>query len=93
MSRPPAIDPKLFATLCDACDVGTFVSDEPAEILSASLLKSKVFDYAFFDQLFELLPAEVPARAMDQDPRIHTFTTGAYVRGPWRGSWFPMHFR
>ncbi|OLP88903.1 hypothetical protein AK812_SmicGene29665 [Symbiodinium microadriaticum] len=31
MSRPPAIDPKLFATLCDACDFDLFVSDEPAE--------------------------------------------------------------
>ena len=86
MSRPPAIDPRLFATLCDACDVGAFTSNEPAELLSASMLKSKVFDYAFFNQLFELLPAEVPARAMDQDPRIHTFTTGAYVRGGVHGA-------
>ena len=32
-------------------------------------------------ELIPLLPAEVPARAQDLDSRIHTFTTGAYVRG------------
>ena len=63
MSRPPAIDPKLFATLCDECDFDLFVSAEPAELLSVSVLESKVFQFSFFDELFKLLPAEVPASA------------------------------
>ncbi|CAE7902441.1 unnamed protein product [Symbiodinium necroappetens] len=50
MSCPPAINPKLFATLCDECD-------------------------------FDLFTSDVPARSSIRDPSIHTFTTGAYVRG------------
>ena len=86
MSRPPAIDPKLFATLCDECDFDLFVSAEPAELLSVSVLESKVFQFSFFDELFKLLPAEVPARSELRDPSIHTFTTGAYVRGGVHGT-------
>ena len=86
MSCPPAINPKLFATLCDECDFDLFTSDEPAELLSVGVLESKVFDYSFFDELFQLLPAEVPARSSVRDPSIHTFTTGAYVRGGVHGT-------
>ena len=86
MSRPPAIDPELFAALCDECDFDLFTSAEPAELLSVGVLESRVFDYSFFEKLFPLLPAEVPARASAHDPNIHTFTTGAYVRGGVHGT-------
>ncbi|CAE7692670.1 unnamed protein product, partial [Symbiodinium microadriaticum] len=86
MSCPPVIDPKLFATLCGECDFALFTSDEPAELLSVGVLESKVFDYSFFDELFPLLPAEVPARSSNHDPSIHTFTTDAYVSGGVHGT-------
>ena len=76
----------MFATLCGECDFDLFTSDEPAELLSVGVLETKVFDYSLFDELFQLLPAEVPARSSIRDPSIHTFTTGAYVRGGVHGT-------
>ena len=75
------VDPEAFRSLCAERELQHFCSDHPAELLAVRVLQSRVVSMSTLAELIPLLPAEVPARAQDLDSRIHTFTTGAYVRG------------
>ena len=70
-----------FGLCVPSMSFSIFVVTHPAELLAVRVLQSRVVRMSTFAELIPLLPAEVPARAQDLDSRIHTFTTGAYVRG------------
>ena len=78
---PVLVNPVTFQALCAEYELQHFSTDHPAELLAVRVLQSKTVTMSTFAELIPLLPAEVPARDQASDSRIHTFTTGAYVRG------------
>ena len=73
--------PELLRSLCAEYALQPFDSGRPTELLAVCALQFEVVRMSTLAELIPLLPAEFPACAQDLDPRIHTFTAGASVRG------------